>query len=64
MSRTLSRLLLAGGLLGILGCDGNSKPNTKPMTEEEIRQMKEQDRQIDEDERGGSGTATGKPKRK
>jgi hypothetical protein len=65
MTHTLTRLLLAGGLLVVLGCgDGQPKMNTRPMTEEEIRQMKENDRQVDEDERSGSGTATGKLKKK
>jgi hypothetical protein len=63
MRRTLTRLLLAGGLLWAVGCGGQPKPNTEPMTEEEVRKMQEEDRQIDDAERAGSGTATGKKKK-
>jgi len=62
MTRTLSLLIMAGGLLWAVGCDSQPKPNTAPMTDEEVRKMKEEDRQIDDAERAGSGTATGKKK--
>jgi hypothetical protein len=55
------RKVLIGAVMAAAaaGCGGdNPKPNTAPMTEEEVRQMKEEDRRIDEAERSGSGSAT------
>ena len=52
---------LLGATLAVLaaGCGGGDvKPNTAPMTEEEVRRMKEEDRRVDEAERSGSGSAT------
>ena len=57
----MKRLLLGAVLTGLAaaGCgDGDVKPNTAPMTDEEVRKMKEEDRQIDDQERRGSGSAT------
>ena len=61
MKRLLGIVVTA---LFVCGCGGSVKPNTNPMTEEEIRQMKEDDRRIDEAERSGSGTATPARKRR
>jgi hypothetical protein len=61
------RKVLIGAVLATVasGCGGGSPtPNTAPMTEEEVRQMREEDRQIDEVERSGSGSATPAKKRK
>jgi hypothetical protein len=56
------RRLVLGAVLTVLattGCGGSDvKPNTAPMTDEEVRKMKEEDRQIDDQERSGSGSAT------
>lgn len=58
------RLLLILAPLAFAGCGAGSPPmNTKPMTEEEIRKMKEDDKQIEDEERSGSGSAVAKPKR-
>jgi hypothetical protein len=57
----MKRLLLWAMLAGLTatGCGGgNAASNTAPMSDEEIRKMKDEDRQIDEQERNGSGTAT------
>ena len=59
-------LLLWAALVGLTstGCGGGDvKPNTAPMTDEEVRKMREEDRQIDDQEKGGSGTATPAQKR-
>ena len=61
----MKRFLLIAVPFAFLGCGGGEPPmNTKTMTDEEIRQMKEDDKRIDDEERSGSGTAVGKPKRK
>jgi hypothetical protein len=56
------RRLVLGAVLTVLattGCGGSDvKSNTAPMTDEEVRKMKEEDRQIDDQERSGSGSAT------
>lgn len=60
------RIVLLGAVVAALaaGCGEAVKPNASPMSEEEIRKMKEDDRQIDDSERSGSGSATGKPARR
>jgi hypothetical protein len=61
----MMRMLLIVIPFVFIGCGGGSPPmNTKPMTDEEIRLMKEDDKRIDDEERSGSGTAVGKPNRK
>lgn len=61
----MKRALLILVPFAFIGCgSGTPAMNTRPMNEEEIRQMKEDDRRIDEEERSGSGTAVGQPKRK
>jgi hypothetical protein len=61
----MTRLLLIVVPFAFIGCGGGSPPmNTKAMTDEEVRLMKEDDKRIDDEERSGSGTAVGKPKRK
>lgn len=61
----MKRILLILAPLAFAGCGAGSPPlNTKAMSDEEIRQMKEDDQRIDDEERSGSGTAVGKPKRK
>jgi hypothetical protein len=46
-------------LTGVAGCGGCSKTtlNTAPLSDEEKAQIQEQDRQVEDDERRGSGTA-------
>ncbi len=61
----MKRLILILAPLAFAGCGaGSPAMNTKAMSDEEIRQMKDDDRRIEDEERSGSGTAVGKPKRK
>jgi hypothetical protein len=61
----VKRLLLILAPLAFAGCGaGSPAMNTTPMTDEEVRQMKAEDQRIDDEERGGAGTAVAKPKRK
>src|SRR5262245_10470142 len=62
----IMKRLLIGLVFVVLttsGCGGDSTPNTSAMSDEEIRKMKEEDRKIDDEERGGSGSATPARKR-
>jgi hypothetical protein len=53
------RLLLGVVFAGLAaGCGGPPKPNTAPMTKEEIQKVREEDSRIESDERSGSGSAT------
>jgi hypothetical protein len=53
---TLIPLFLVG-LIFLVGC--SSKPPTPgPLTEEQKQKIKEEDRNVDDEERSGSGTAT------
>ncbi|HKB03619.1 MAG TPA: hypothetical protein VKD90_15455 [Gemmataceae bacterium] len=61
----MRQVVFAAVLLGLTaGCGGDPKPNTAPMTEEEVRQMRDEDRRIDEAEKSGSGSATPAKSRK
>ncbi|HVK17044.1 MAG TPA: hypothetical protein VM533_08845 [Fimbriiglobus sp.] len=41
-----------------VGCSGSPALNTAPLTEEEKQKIREEDKRVEDDERGGSGTAT------
>jgi hypothetical protein len=43
---------------GGMGCSGAPTLNTAPLTEEELRKIREEDKRVEDDERSGSGTAT------
>ncbi len=61
----MKRLIPLLAPLAFAGCGGGSPAmNTRAMSDEEIRQMKEDDKRIEDEERSGSGTAVAKPKRK
>ncbi|MBL8864056.1 MAG: hypothetical protein KF873_22580 [Gemmataceae bacterium] len=61
----MKRWLLILAPLAFAGCGGGSPAmNTRAMSNEEIRQMKEDDKRIEDEERSGAGTAVAKPKRK
>lgn len=58
-----SALALAGAL-AVAGCGGSNPPmNKAPLTDAEKAAIKEQDKQVDDEERSGSGTATKGPKK-
>lgn len=61
----MTRLTLLAPVLFLVGCgSGTPAMNTQKMTDEEIRLMKEEDKRIDDEEKSGSGTAVGKPKKR
>jgi hypothetical protein len=61
--RKLLVLLVLLAPVVLTGCGDSPALHTGKMTDEEIRQMKEQDSRIDDEERGGSGTAVNKKKK-
>lgn len=61
--RKLLAMIVVLAPVALTGCGGSPALHTGNMTDEEIRQMKEQDSQIDDEERSGSGTAVNKKKK-
>ena len=52
-------------MLAAAGCGGNQPaPTKRNYSEEEKAATKAADKSVDDDEKSGSGTATGKPKKK
>ena len=64
--RLLTSVLLAAACAACLGCgDSATKIDTSPLTDEQKQKIREQDRQIDDEESGGrGGKLGGKPKTK
>ena len=63
MTRIVTALLLAG-VAGAVGCSGGSPPpNTAPLTPEQKAKIQSEDKQVEEAERSGSGTATPRRRR-
>ena len=63
MSRILTWVLLIG-LAGAAGCNGGNPPmNTAPLTDEQKAKIRAEDKQIEDEERSGSGTATKRKRR-
>lgn len=61
----MKRYLIAIVPLVFVGCGAGSPPiNNRTMTEEEIRQMKDDDKRVEDEELGGAGTAVAKVKKK
>jgi hypothetical protein len=61
VNRTLPGLLLAAALVG---CGGNSAVTRPSWTKEQEAEINAKDRQTDDAEKGGSGTATSAKKRR
>lgn len=51
---TLTLAVAAGGP----GCDSSPSLNTAPLTEEEKQKIREEDKRVEDEERGGSDSAT------
>ena len=61
----MKRFWIAIVPLVFVGCGSGSPPiNNRSMTDEEIRQMKDDDRRVDDEELSGTGTAVAKKKKK
>lgn len=63
MSRIVLWLVLFG-VAGGAGCGGKPPLNTAPLTDEQKKAIKEQDKKTDDEEKSGSGAAKGGKKRK
>jgi hypothetical protein len=61
----LFSVAMFGSLLLSIGCGGNSTTiNTTPLTDEQKRQIAENDKQIESEESPGNKTLKGKPGKK